>query len=368
MSQLPLPDRSHSGPEGQAADGAPPALGPTGAEQLGGTAEWAYPRQPHAGGTCAGIPAYPGQQPHPGPALPPGYPGCPPGYPAPWPPPGYDPADPLVTLPGEGLSGWFSRCSGTLRRSWRLLLPVLALTHALPTLALLLAVVPLYPMSLPEPTAPGEPPAPLPDGYLGDLGVFFAAMIGLGCLLGFVQAVGWAAGTRVVARQAAGEPASVGAALAYGLRRAPALWGWTLVYGLLMLIGFVLCYLPGLYVMAALSLFGPVLLFERGTPLGRARQIFHARLGPVLGRITLVGLAASIASMVVAPIQFAAVLFADPADAASLDVWNVAYAVGAALVAIPAALVYLIGLVVTYAEQRAHEGPVTAARLAGELG
>ncbi|WP_431892240.1 hypothetical protein [Micromonospora haikouensis] len=363
MSQPPPPDRSLPGPEGPAAVGPPPVRHPTGFPAHPG-------QQPYPGQQL-----HPGRQPHPGPALPPAHaapypPGhpFPPGYAVPWPPPGYDPADPLVTLPGEGLSGWFSRCSGTLRRSWRLLVPVLALTHALPTLLLLLATVPLYPLPPLEPTAPGEPPPPLPDGYLADLGVFLAAMIGLGCLLGFVQAVGWAAGTRVVARQAAGEPTSVGDALAYGLRRAPALWGWTVVYVLLMLVGFVLCYLPGLYVMATLSLFGPVLLFEGGAPLGRARQLFHARLGPVLGRIALVGLAASLASMVVAPIQVAALFFADPADAASLDGWNVAYALGAALVAVPAALVYLIGLVVTYAEQRAYEGPVTAARLAGEIG
>ncbi|RGC71050.1 hypothetical protein C5N14_00920 [Micromonospora sp. MW-13] len=365
MSQAPPPDPSQ--PD-IGAPGSPPGWGPAAPEQRGGSAGWAYPQQPTAPGAYAGLPAYPGQQPYLGPAVPPGYP---PGYPsraAPWPPPGYDPTDPLVTLPGEGLSGWFSRCAGALRRGWRVLVPVLALAHALPTLVLMLVIVPLYPVPSLEPAVPGGPPPPLPDGYLADLGVFFTALLGFGCLLGFVQAVGWAAGTWVVTRQAAGEPVSVGAALAYGLRRAPAVWGWTLLYGLLVLLGLLFCYLPGLYVMAALSLFGPVLLFERGAPLGRARQLFHARLGPVLGRITLVALVASLISLVVAPVQVAAGLVADPADTASLDAWNIAYAVGAALVAVPSGLAYLIGLVVTYAEQRAYEGPVTAARLAGELG
>ncbi|GAA2707572.1 hypothetical protein ACFY2R_12250 [Micromonospora olivasterospora] len=254
-----------------------------------------------------------------------------------------------------------------MRRSWRQFTVVLLLTHSLPTLALLLAVVPLYPPPL-EPTAPGAPPAPLPDGYLADFGVLLAAMLGLVCLLALVQAVGWAAGSWVIARQAAGQPAPVGAALPYGLRRAPALWGWTLVYGLLVAVGLVLCYLPGLYAMVALGLFGPVLLFERGAPLGRAREMFHARLGPVLGRIALVRLAASVFSLVLAPVQVAGVLLGDPADAASFSGWDVAYAVVAAVITLPYGLVHLVGLVVTYAEQRACEGPVTATRLAGELG
>jgi hypothetical protein len=380
MSLPPPPDQPRPGAEGPGAAGPPPGGDPAPPGQQGGQAGWAYPHPPAAGGTYAGLPVYPGQQIHPGPALPPGQvpaqagpwpapgqvgPWPPPG--GPWPPPGYDAGDPLVTLPGEGLGGWFSRCVGALRRGWRVLLPVMALTHALPTLVLMLAIVPLYPVLPLEPETPGGPPPPLPDGFLADVGVFLAALAGLGLLLAFLQAVGWAAGTWVLARQAAGEPVAVGAALAYGLRRAPALWGWTLLYGLLVAIGFVLCYLPGLYVMAALSLFGPVLIFERSAPFGRARQIFHARLGPVLGRIALVGLAASMATMVAAPIQIAAGLLADPADVATLDAWNVAYAIVSTVVAVPVALAYLVGLVVTYAEQRAHEGPVTASRLAAEL-
>ncbi|WP_229401025.1 hypothetical protein [Micromonospora okii] len=390
---LPIPpDQPRPGPEGPGAAGSPPGGDPAPPEQRGGPVGWAYPDPPAAGGTYAGLPVYPGQQIHPGPAIPPGQvPGQagswpPPGHAAPWPPPGqrgswpppgqagswvppgYDAGDPLVTLPGEGLSGWLSRCTGALRRGWRVLVPILALTQALPALALMLAIVPLYPVLPLEPETPGGPPPPLPDGFLTDIGVFLAAAAGLGCLLTFFQSVGWAAGTWALTRRAAGEPASVGAALAYGLRRAPALWGWTLLYGLLVAIGFVLCYLPGLYVMAALSLFGPVLLFERVAPLGRARHLFHARLGPVLGRIALAGLVSSMTTMVAAPIQVAAGLLADPADLARLDAWNIAYAVVSSVVAVPAALVYLVGLVVTYAEQRAYEGPVTASRLAAELG
>ncbi|MFG1950523.1 hypothetical protein [Micromonospora sp. NPDC048830] len=356
MSQPPVPDRPAPGSWYPGEFGQTTSWDPAVPERTDGSAP-----QPAAGpGPYAGLPTYPS---HPGP-VPPGHP---PGA-AHWPPPGYDPADPLVTPPGQGLSGWFSRCAGVVRRGWRQLTPILLLTHALPTLALLLAVVPLYPVLPLEPTAPGAPPAALPDGYLGDLGVFFAALLGLSCLLALVQAVGWAAGTWVVARQAAGEPVPVGAALRYGLRRAPALWGWTLVYGLLAAVGLVLCYLPGLYVMAALSLFGPVLLFERGAPLGRAREMFHARLGAVLGRIALVGLAASVFSLVLAPVQVAGALLGDPADAASFSGWNVAYAVVAAVITLPYGLVHLVGLIVTYAEQRACEAPVTAARLAGELG
>jgi hypothetical protein len=38
------------------------------------------------------------------------------------------------------------------------------------------------------------------------------------------------------------------------------------------------------------------------------------------------------------------------------------------VLAVPGYLAQLVGLLVTYTEQRAHEGPVNTARLAAELG
>ncbi|PWR15580.1 hypothetical protein DKT69_10200, partial [Micromonospora sicca] len=75
-----------------------------------------------------------------------GYPphgGYPPAGGAPWlPAAGYDPQDPLVTPPGAGVAGWFQRGAGALRRSWRVLLPIMLITQGLPGIAITLFALP----------------------------------------------------------------------------------------------------------------------------------------------------------------------------------------------------------------------------------
>ncbi|MBM0229540.1 hypothetical protein, partial [Micromonospora sp. ATA51] len=295
--------------------------------------------------------------------------GYPPAGGAPWlPAAGYDPQDPLVTPPGAGVAGWFQRGAGALRRSWRVLLPIMLITQGLPGIAITLFALPFYPHPTLTVTAPGEPPAPFPADYFRELLVFFGVALVVGVFALAVQCVGWAAGTWAVTRQAAGEPVTVGGALRYGLRRAPALWGWMLLVFAMVLVGTIFCYLPGIYLMCALSLAGPVLLFERVNPIARSFKIFHARLGQVLGRVLLVGLLATISSMVAVPVQMIISLAGGPAGAFEITAGTVVGSVVTVLLYLPAWLAYLIGLVVTYAEQRAHEGPVNSARLAAELG
>ncbi|MDM4777965.1 hypothetical protein QTS76_01630, partial [Micromonospora sp. b486] len=69
----------------------------------------------------------------------------------------------------------------------------------------------------------------LPAGFWGQMFAFYGVLLSAGLIFGLLQAVGWAAGTWVVTRQAAGEPTGLGAAFRYGLRRALGLWGWTLL-------------------------------------------------------------------------------------------------------------------------------------------
>src|SRR5690242_18579088 len=42
------------------------------------------------------------------------------------------PQDPLVTAPGEGFSGWWSRLTRTVRRSWRSIVAISLLTYGVP--------------------------------------------------------------------------------------------------------------------------------------------------------------------------------------------------------------------------------------------
>jgi hypothetical protein len=286
-------------------------------------------------------------------------------YPAPG---GWQPDDPLVTPPHAGVGGWFSRCAGALRRGWRLLLPIVVLTQVVPSAAVSVLGLVLTPAG--QPTTGADGALALPPGYLRDVLVLYAAVLGVSLLLGPLQNLGWAAGTWVIARQAAGEPVGFGAALRYGARRALGLWGWSLLGSLLIAVGVCFCVLPGLYAAFALALLGPVWLFERQNPIGRSWRIFHQRFGTVLGRLALVAAAVVGGGLVGFLLETLGQLpfGAHPMESAGGAVGVTAVAVLAAVLVAPVYLAQLIGLVVTYAEQRAYEGPVDAARLAGELG
>ncbi|MFG1675526.1 hypothetical protein [Micromonospora sp. NPDC049282] len=355
------PSGSEPGIPPQQGYGAPPGwTAPPGAPP-GWTAPDAPP--PTGWGWPAAGPAYPGY-PMPGAT----YPAQPvPGGPHGW-YPGLDPNDPLVTPPHAGVGGWFARCVDAVRRGWRQLLPIMLLTQGVP--AAVISVLSLF-LAPTDRMVTGSDGAPvLPDGYLEQFFVFYGVVLLAALVFGPLQAVGWGAGTWVVARQAAGEPAGVGAALRYGLRRALGVWGWTIVVSLLITVGACFCLLPGVYAGFAVALFGPVYLFERQDPIGRAWRMFHKRFGMVLGRVTLVMcalLAASLLDLLVSAVSGVA-FGADPTAAPGTAAGAVTLAVIGAVLAAPAYLAQLVGLVVAYAEQRAHEGPVNAARLAAELG
>jgi hypothetical protein len=174
----------------------------------------------------------------------------------------------------------------------------------------------------------------------------------------------------VVTRQAAGEPVGLGAAFRFGLRRMLGLWGWTLLASLLIGVGICLCLLPAVYLAFALALIGPAYLFERDNPIGRSFRFFHHRLGLVLGRLALVAAALLVGGLAGVVLESVGQLpfGTHPMDSVGTAAGSVAVAVVVAGLLVPVHLAQLVGLLVTYAEQRAHEGPVNAARLATELG
>ncbi|MGN9766778.1 hypothetical protein ACTMS2_16670 [Micromonospora sp. SD12] len=347
-------------PPGDPDPSAPPPGGaPAGPPPQG----WVFPP---TGGYPVGSGPYGGQ---------PWYPGAPVAYPGQpghgWYPPGHglDPADLLVTPPGAGVNGWFNRCVGAVRRGWLLLLPILLLTQVLPALVVSVLSLVLDPAAKWEQSM-GDDPAALPDTFVTDLGVMLSVVLGSALVFGFVQSLGWAAGTWVVTRQAAGQPVSLGAALSYGARRALGLWAWTLLMSVIIGLGLCLCFIPGIYFAFALSMAGPVYLFERQHPIGRSFRMFHDRLGLLLGRVALVAAAVIVGGGAAGMVEgIGALPFGTtPMDSPGTAVGVIVVAVVGALLALPTHLAQLVGLVVTYAEQRAHEGPVDSARLAGELG
>ncbi|WP_204290335.1 hypothetical protein [Micromonospora gifhornensis] len=358
----PPPGGYGSPPGGYGPPVAPPpgGYGPPPGGSPGNPPLWggypAYPGQPAplVGNPQQPVPVYPGQPFH--------------GWydPAAY---GLDPADALVTPPGAGINGWFSRCWGAVRRGWSLLLPIVVLTQVLPAAALSVLGLIFDPSARWEAEIAADSAA-LPANFGVDLAKWMGVLVAGGLIFGLVQCVGWAAGTWVIARQAAGAQVSLGGAFGYGVRRAFGLWGWTLLIGLIVTLGFCLCFLPGVYAGFALAMAGPVYLFERHDPFGRSHRMLRDRLGLLLGRVALTA-GVVIAIGFVAGVVEGVVLMpfgTAPLEAVDTAVGAVLVIVGAALVGLPAHLAQLVGLVVTYAEQRAHEGPVNSGRLAAELG
>ncbi|MFY1618071.1 hypothetical protein [Micromonospora sp. WMMD736] len=348
-----------AGAAGMPAGGLPPVWDPA-------RGAWVPAGPPPQGWTAPPVGGYPpGGGPYGGQ---PWYPGAPVG----WYPPGYglDPNDALVTPPGAGIGGWFDRFWGVLGRSWRQLVPIMLLTQVLPAAVLSVISFGLDPSPGWEAQAETDPSTGLPDNFATGLLTLVGVLIGGSLLIGLVQALGWAAGSWVITQQATGRPARLDEALRYGLRRALGLWGWTLAVSLLIGIGACFCVLPGIYLAFALSMAGPVYLFERDNPIGRSFRMFHDRLGMLLGRVALVGAAVIIGTVVPSLLESAGtVAFGeDPFASPGAAVGVVAVIGVTAVLALPAHLVQLVGLLITYAEQRAHEGPVNGATLAAELG
>jgi hypothetical protein len=271
----------------------------------------------------------------------------------------------LVTPPGAGFAGWFERVRATIARSWRTASLVLLVTQVLPAVALAVIVLGIT-GALRSPTAfpIGASTARPTPGVGAAFGVLGVGLVGW-AIISVLQAVGWAGGTWVLTREALGQPAQLGDALRYGLRRSLGLWGWTLLSGLILLVGLCACLVPGLYLLFPLSLVGPIYLFERGVPIGRAFKLFHANVGPVLGRVALVIGALLVGVAVIGVIQNVGLAAVGDGGFSAVAV---IVAVIAGALYLPLYLLQLVGLVATYAEQRAREVPVNTAQLAAQLG
>jgi len=146
-----------------------------------------YPSQPpYPGGQYPGA-QYPGAQ-YPGQPYPDPYPSGPYGAGTPYGGPVPYGADPLVPHPGGGISAWWNTLWSAFGRSWKQLLPIVALTSALPTILLSIVGVELLSRSF----------TVVDNGVTSDVTVHwgvFGALVGLGLGLGivalFASAIGW---------------------------------------------------------------------------------------------------------------------------------------------------------------------------------
>ena len=283
-----------------------------------------YPGQYGAGqypGHGPGAEQYPGQY---GPGSPYGqYPG---GAPV-----GTD--DPLVPA---SFAEWFSKIIGVVSRSWQPLV-LIQLAAALPGLViggLIEGVMAPDPAAYRSPEAAG-----LAAG--ASVGVLLAVLVSVVFAL-FAQG----ASVFVAVRDAVGRPAKAGEALSFAAGRALPLFGWGLLAALMLVVGFLLLVLPGLYLAIVFgAAFTGVVVIER-QGIGRTFALVNRRFWPTAGRLVTVGLIALVYNLVV---TFVVGALAGPGTFVGTLLTSV--------LALPVSLASVGVAIVTYAELRNHENP-----------
>ena len=181
--------------------------------------------------------------------------------------------DPLVAV---SFSDWWSKVVAVLARSWRALL-VIQLATVVPGMIIGALV-----------TAAGRSDSTVVSVAGALLGLAGAVVVFVVTLL--AQGVS----VYVVAKQASDAPVGAGPALTFAAGRALPLLGWGIVAGLLVMVGFVLLVLPGLYlvVVFAAALSG-VIMFERAG-IGRTFRLVNPAFGQTLGRLLSFALVAAV--------------------------------------------------------------------------
>ncbi len=264
--------------------------------------------------------------------------------------------DPLVTSLAEGFNGWFRRLFATLRRSWKSLVLISLTTYALPV-AVVSGFLALASQNLVVAPNGGTTRASI------DVGVFGTVLLaGLGSVVvtSFLTSVANAAAVWSVTREAAGQPAPLGSALGFGFRKGVRLWGWSLLYSLMVLAGVCACVLPGLYFALAGCLYVPLALYIRGSnPIGLSFSIVNKHLWPALGRMALLVLMVYGVELALSiPVQVIRASSATAGLVASLAVQ---------VVTAPLALALTLGSVLLFAELWARHVPTTTANLDAAL-
>nr|WP_296068741.1 hypothetical protein [uncultured Actinoplanes sp.] len=178
------------------------------------------------------------------------------------------PEDPLIS---PDFNGWWNRAMRLLSANWRPL-AMIQLMWAIPLLivSIIVNVIP------PESVESGSP------GDLTALLLITLPFTAVAFLLGLIATL---ATLHLLVQYVTGRPVSVGDALRAGLRRSGAMLGWGILGGLMILVGFVLCILPGIYVALVFTILPAIVLLERGNPIARSFQLVHAQFGPAAGRI-----------------------------------------------------------------------------------
>jgi hypothetical protein len=247
--------------------------------------------------------------------------------------------DPLVAV---SFGDWWSKVVGVFARSWQSLLIIqLAVVAPVLVLVALIGLVVGTGAVTPEAIGPGA----------------LAWLLVSALVIVAVSLLAQGASVYVVVREAVGNPVRAGEALSFGAGRALPLLGWGLLAGILMLIGFILLIVPGLYLLVVFgSALTGVIMFER-RGIGRAFQLANKKFWPMAGRVISFLLVGIVYNLVVEAIVGAFVAQN-----------SVVFELVVNILTVPLTLATVGVAIVAYAELRHHEDPrVTSHVLAGEL-
>ncbi|WP_238015945.1 hypothetical protein KZZ52_08565 [Dactylosporangium sp. AC04546] len=193
--------------------------------------------------------------------------------------------DPLIS-PNYG--GWWQRTIAILKTAWK----PLATLQAIGVVANLIVSVPpsLYLVYLQSQLPQNDPNAPVQvtEVDLGPLlAVFGVTFLGIFLAL-LVQFAVVIASNHVGVAVASGMQPQIGRSLALAAKRVFPLIGWQLLAGLITLVGFCACILPGFYLIAVFLVLPVIVTFERTNVISRCFQLFHGDLGSSIARVATV--------------------------------------------------------------------------------
>jgi hypothetical protein len=179
-----------------------------------------------------------------------------------------------------------------LDRGIKVLFARLPVFYAINLLVLspLIAVQVIWPLVLGNDN-PLDPAAMFATAGFGLVAVFLALVF---------QPIATAAILYIVMEEYAGRRPGMGAALGFALSRFPTLLGASIIVGLIVGVGFILCCAPGIYFYVTYAFVGQVVVLERlgvGESLQRAQNLVTGHRWRVLGVLLLIGIANWIVQM-----------------------------------------------------------------------
>ncbi len=266
---------------------------------------------------------------------------------------GGDPGDPLISYTYHG---WWRRSIALIKRIW----PQLLILQAIGAVISLLFGLALRQIRVPFMAESDQ--VQVLDVVARVAGELAGALIDVVTFTLVTLAV-----VHLVVLTAAGDPPSTGRCLLGAGRRLLPLLGWSLLSGVMVAVGLLLCLLPGLYFMLVLLVLAPVVAIERRAGIGRCFDLFNSgsnaawgRNGTILALMLGVTAAGSVLALpVMAAVGSVRVDTGESSSVASLVVGNIlAAAVG--MLSGPLA-------VTAYADLRASRESITTADLAAQL-